>query len=821
MRRVRVIWVTGLFVVAAATVTAQTKTDAARLQELSREYAERLDQKRPAAYYDMLASDKTPFKQLKADRDIELMFIDEHGLPKYLAVENLTAARTISTDDVWPGGSTGFNLSGAGTVFGKLAVWDGGGVRWTHRELTGRVLQVDNPSTTHYHSTHVAGTMIATGVTGQAKGMSYQAVLGAYDWNNDESEMATAAAQGLQVSNHSYGTITGWRNDGDWYWWGDISVSPTEDYGFGFYNYDARVWDQISYEAPYYLIVKSAGNDRSDAGPAPGETYWVYDGDWVESTEPRDPDCGPDGYDCVSWNSTAKNILTVGAVNDIPAGYSTPGGVVMSSFSAWGPTDDGRIKPDIVANGVSLYSCLDDADNSYAYLSGTSMSTPNASGSINLLARFYEDTHGGELPRASTLKALVIHTADESGSYTGPDYRFGWGLMNTSTAATVISYDQSGEYIVEATLNDGQVHEHHLTVEHTSPLRLTMAWTDLPGTPPPPSLDPTNLMLVNDLDMRLEHVGSSAVYYPYVLNPAVPASAPTTGDNFRDNVEQIYVAAPPPGEYVVRVSHKGTLAAPQVYSLISSASLAVCVDSDGDGFGDPGNPASGCDLDNCPDIYNPDQQDSDNDGVGDLCDACPHDADDDADGDGYCADVDNCPGLYNPDQTDSDGDLVGDGCDICAGYDDRLDADSDGIPDGCDICAGYDDNVDSDGDLFPDGCDNCPLVYNPGQEDFNGDDVGDVCCCVERVGNANGEGGDEPTIGDVNALIAAIYTEQVPDPIAGCFLEADVNQSGGATPVYPTDFTIGDINSLIEYLYIKGPYDPVYNPGGVQLLNCP
>ena len=93
-------------------------------------------------------------------------------------------------------------------------------------------------------------------------------------------------------------------------------------------------------------------------------------------------------------------------------------------------------------------------------------------------------------------------------------------------------------------------------------------------------------------------------------------------------------------------------------------------------------------------------------------------------------------------------------------------------------------------------------------------------CCQGRVGDANGSGDDEPTIGDINALISAIYTDAIIDAISSCLLEADVNQSGGLNPIYPDDFTISDINLLIEYLYIKGPYDPVYNPGGATLLNC-
>jgi hypothetical protein len=56
--------------------------------------------------------------------------------------------------------------------------------------------------------------------------------------------------------------------------------------------------------------------------------------------------------------------------------------------------------------------------------------------------------------------------------------------------------------------------------------------------------------------------------------------------------------------------------------------------------------------------------DDDGDGIGDACDACPNDPDNDADGDGVCGDVDNCPSVYNPDQADTDGDGIGDACDV-------------------------------------------------------------------------------------------------------------------------------------------------------------
>jgi len=747
-------------------------TQRATLLQLSRTYHDRLEARQPQLYWDLLASDNPAQKRLNDDPDMQLMFIDERGLPAFYTVTNLNAARTISTDDVWPGGSIGLSLIGSGTSLGRLGIWDGGGVLTSHQEFGGRVANMDNPDGTHYHATHVAGTMVAGGVKSQAKGMSYQGTLAAYDWDYDESEMGTAAAAGMNVSNHSYGYVVGWRYNNDWYWYGDIGISTTEDYSFGYYDDYVRYWDEISYYAPYYLIVKSAGNDRTDSGPGAGGGHYVWDGGWVWSTDTRDEDCAPNGYDCIGWRGNAKNILTVGAVGDIMGGYSAPGDVNMASFSSWGPTDDGRIKPDLVANGISLYSCMNADDTDYGLLSGTSMSTPNASGSINLLVRHYETTHDNQTPLASTMKAVVIHTADEAGPYTGPDYMFGWGLMNTASAAQQISDDAATPgMIVEVPLTDAVSHEYLLESDGASPLRVTLVWTDPPGNPPAPSLDPTDLMLVNDLDIRLEHIASATIYQPYVLDPANPAGAATTGDNFRDNVEQIHVSSPTAGIYRITISHKGTLSATQYYSIVMSKPQA-CVDSDGDGFGDPDTPGNTCPDDNCPGDYNQGQEDSDSDGVGDACDGCPSD-----------------PNKIAPDEC---------GCGIA-----DTDSDGDGVADCNDACPGFDDNTDFDQDGVPDGCDNCSEDANPDQADHNGDQIGDVCCCVDRVGDANGVGGDEPTIGDVSMMIEALFIGGDPVVIV-CLAEADVNQSGGANPA-PGDITIGDISTLIEYLFIAGP----------------
>jgi len=128
--------------------------------------------------------------------------------PLYYMTENLNAADTVSTDEVWSGGSEGLDLDGSGQVLG---VWDGGGIRDTHEELVGRVTNMEAASLSD-HSTHVAGTMIAGGVDPNAKGMSFTGTVRGWDFNNDEAEMAAQQTVGdpVTVSNHSYEFITGW-----------------------------------------------------------------------------------------------------------------------------------------------------------------------------------------------------------------------------------------------------------------------------------------------------------------------------------------------------------------------------------------------------------------------------------------------------------------------------------------------------------------------------------------------------------------------------------------------------------------------------------
>jgi hypothetical protein len=531
-------------------------------------------------------------RELPNGRILELQRIAPGIGPVFYITNNVDAADTVSTDEVWPGGSAGLNLDGAGMTVGE---WDGGAVFATHTDLIGRVTQVDGVTDVSEHSTHVAGTLIGAGSNPfypQARGMAYEANLNAYDWNSDTAEMALAASNGLLVSNHSYGIAAGWLYIGEappdtWWWIGGADPGDIEDANFGYYDSEAQLWDQIAHAAPYYLVVKASGNDRWDSGPVvPGEEYTIIDqdGNFVStSTLPRNADCAPAGYDCLPGHSVAKNILTVGAVDDLVDGYASlagPSQVQMAGFSGWGPTDDGRIKPDVVGSGIWLVSTWPDPPY-YAAALGTSMASPNVTGSLLLLQEHYENLHGDDnFMRAATLKALAIHSADEAGDADGPDYAFGWGLLNTQKAAQVISEDGGDHRIIEDTLFNSSVDSVEVVVSQAdSIIRATLVWSDPPGTPVAPSLDPPDLMLVNDLDLRVRR--GPTTWLPWVLNPASPANAATTGDNVRDNVEQVVADAAATGSYFVEVSHKGTLldSDPQDYSLIISVGPAPSTDS--------------------------------------------------------------------------------------------------------------------------------------------------------------------------------------------------------------------------------------------------
>ena len=500
--------------------------------------------------------------------------IDETGHPLYIATEsNAKASATTRTDQLYSGGSLGLSLSGSSdAVKNRLGIWDGGAVLATHQEFGTRVTQQDNASGGDLHATHVGGTMVAAGISAQARGMSFGANLKAWDFSGDVAEM-TAAANNLAISNHSYGFQAGWVFNGitlRWAWYGNVNVSATEDYKFGFYDSNAQNWDKIANAAPFYLIVKSAGNNRDETGPPAGTYYFLGTSTRDSSNIARSKN---DGYDILSTTSTAKNILTVGAINGTAGNPPTQSSdIKISSFSSWGPTDDGRIKPDLVAVGVNLFSASNSSTTAYAVESGTSMASPQTSGSLLLLQEAYANLNAGQLMKASTLKGLALHTADDAGN-AGPDYVYGWGLLNMEKAAKVILNADKSYSLTERNLANGGTFSQKITASGKGALTATISWTDPEATVF--GVSATNLnnrtpKLVNDLDIRITDGTNNSL--PFILNPDKPADVATRGDNIRDNIEQILIPDAVPGRtYTLTVSHKGTLKnASQDYGLIIS-----------------------------------------------------------------------------------------------------------------------------------------------------------------------------------------------------------------------------------------------------------
>ena len=489
-------------------------------------------------------------------RTLTFQGFSEIGEALYLRPEsNSQAAKMTKTNLLYPGGTLSTGLTGkSDSIKGKLGMWDGGGVLASHQEFGGRALSQESITSTNEHATHVAGILVAAGVSPSAKGMAYEADLKFWDYTNDNSEISTASTS-LLISNHSYGYQAGWVYDSTkkkWQWWGNDAVSVTEDYKFGLYDANTQTWDRIAYNAPNYLIVKSAGNSRNENGPGSGEYYFLK----TSSDSSNKVRSKNDGYDIISTSGTAKNILTVGAASISSLIPSKGSEVSMSSFTCWGPTDDGRIKPDIMAIGTSMFSTSNSSDKGYTTLSGTSMSSPQAAGSLFLIQQLYNRLNTNKFMLASTLKTVAIHTAMDMEA-AGPDYKTGWGFIQLDKAADLIKNTGNSHQLTEGKLAQGSTKTYTFTASGNGPLKATIAWTDPEGTTSS-ALNDRTPRLVNDLDIRL--TSGSSTYLPFTLDPANPADLAVPGDNIRDNVEQIVINNTLPGQtFTLTISHKGTL----------------------------------------------------------------------------------------------------------------------------------------------------------------------------------------------------------------------------------------------------------------------
>ena len=344
------------------------------------------------------------------------------------------------------------------------------------------------------HGTHVSGTVAGAGTLDpKAKGMAPEASLYTWNFSGSVSEKfgLAYANYGVRIAQNSYG-------------------APLENQ-FGCnktalaYNDQNKGIDEVLLAHPTLAANFSAGNSQSDCKR--------YEGGYVSSTR------------------TAKNVITVGAVD--AAGN-------MTNFSSWGPLKDGRMAPLICADGYGVWSTS--YNNGYESMDGTSMACPAVSGLTALLYQQYRAENGGNDPQFILIKNALLNTADDAGCK-GPDYQYGYGIVNGVRASDLLSEKRYafGE-VGNGDVNAAQ----KITVPaNVSKLRVMIVWHE-------PSTQGNDKDLVNDLDLEVR--GEKRVFQPWVLDPKNYTVLATRGRDGYNNHEQVEIDSPAAGEYTVVVT---------------------------------------------------------------------------------------------------------------------------------------------------------------------------------------------------------------------------------------------------------------------------
>ena len=330
-------------------------------------------------------------------------------------------------------------------------------------------------------------------------------------------------------------------------------------------------------------------------------------------------------FDSLGAPASAKSVLTVGASeNDRPTinsvwgttKYSAPISTDLladnisglAAFSSRGPTDDNRLKPDIVAPGTFILSALTRYNTksvgwmaynaSYVYMGGTSMSTPLTAGATALLLEHLIDNMGHEDPNSSLVKAIFAASAtDMMGQYnsatngageTAPNNHEGWGRVDMRSALNTTWVDNES-------LTTGVNRGWSFNVPLNAPdLNVVVAWTDKESTPS------AGTNLVNDLDLAIKD----------------PSGTWTELSNNLDTLRGLKFANPAQGTWEVHVNGTNVPVGPQFFSIAinqETTLVNLTEDADLDGVQD--------DDDDCPTDYGTSTADRE---------GCP-----DSDGDGY------------------------------------------------------------------------------------------------------------------------------------------------------------------------------------------
>jgi hypothetical protein len=366
----------------------------------------------------------------------------------------------------------------------------------THIDFSGRLIQ-RNPTTVNDHGTHTTGTAGGAGLLNvKYKGMAPRSTLVSQYFSDILVNAQTYITDyDMVLTNNSY--------------YSGLANCPGE----GEYNSISNFVDSQLYYSPSLLHVFAAGNDGVlTCNPFPSSYATIKS-----------------GFQC------AKNVLDVGQMDNSSD--------TLNQYSSRGPVSDGRLKPEIVAGGVSITSTY--PYNSYGVESGTSMASPTVTGTLALVCERYRQLNAGQDPLGALLKAVVCNSADDLGP-PGPDFSYGFGMLNARTSVETIERNQYFISTVDSSATKTFVINN--LPSGVLQLKIMLYWPDPAASPA------ASTALVNNLDLTAT-AADGILHHPLILDPspAGVANNAQEGIDSLNNIEQVVINNPVSGNVTIAV----------------------------------------------------------------------------------------------------------------------------------------------------------------------------------------------------------------------------------------------------------------------------
>ena len=466
--------------------------------------------------------------------------------PPRLQVSNDRVRKTAGVDRaraIYP------NYDGRGVIAG---VYDSA-VVCQHPDFAGRLIIADDYN--FYcgsHATHVAGTLGGSGAYSEEWGRSVGRDIQPFQF--------MGVAPGVQIVSYALGDCGEWGclyNDP-----GDIE----DDFGEMISLYDADMGGMSlgANVARNFLPCEWEGDmnltsiliDTIVAGGLGREFIFTLSAS-NERSSYYGHRCGG-GYGTLSPPAPAKNAIVVGASDE----YYYP-----TDFTGFGPSDDGRIVITGCILGQDVWSTIEDwYGYGYEEMSGTSMSRPAMTGIAAIITQVFYEKYG-KRPSPSLVKAIIVNNLEEApGTPWGPDFMCGFGVMSEFSTLEAIETVRE-ERFIEDDIRNGE-EKNYLLVKLSSAqeVRVTLAWTDKPG-----SIERQELglpQLINDLDLTVN--GRK----PLVPNPQNPSADAVETEDHLNNVEEVIISHSNTQCYIVKVKGYNVPQGPQKFSLAFSGAYA-------------------------------------------------------------------------------------------------------------------------------------------------------------------------------------------------------------------------------------------------------